>query len=60
MKWRRQGGSAGGSRVSESTLSESVLVSDSSEIVGWAAGVRLGARGAAGAKTVRAGRVRNM
>lgn len=60
LKSRRKGGSAGGSRVSESTLSESVLVSDNSEMVGWAAGVRLGARGAASAKTVRAGLVRNM
>lgn len=50
VKWRRQGGSPGGSRVSELTLSESVSASDSSEMVGCAAGVRLGAKGVAGAK----------
>lgn len=41
------GESAGGSRVSDSTLRVSALLSVRREMVGWEAGVRLGARAGA-------------
>lgn len=44
LKERRRGGSAGGSRVKESTLSVSASLLDRREMVGCGAGVRLGAR----------------
>ncbi len=44
LKECRQGGSAGGSRVRESTLSVSASLSDRREMVGCGVGVRLGAR----------------
>lgn len=50
--WRAQGcrcgESAGGSRVRDSTLRESELLSVRREMVGWDAGVRLGAKAATG------------
>ncbi|MEQ2263212.1 hypothetical protein XENORESO_004609 [Xenotaenia resolanae] len=44
----RCGESAGGSSVSDSTLRVSALLSVSREMVGWEAGVRLGARAGTG------------
>lgn len=43
LKERRRGGSAGGSRVKESTLSVSASLLERREMVGCGAGVRLGA-----------------
>lgn len=43
LKERRRGGSAGGNRVKESTLSVSASLLDRREMVGCGAGVRLGA-----------------
>lgn len=48
MQGYRCGESAGGSSVRDSTLRESELLSVRREMVGWDAGVRLGARAATG------------
>lgn len=48
----RCGESAGGSSVSDSTLRASALLSVRREMVGWDAGVRLGARAVTGAEGV--------